>query len=147
LYGGTFGCTRNTDVHNCSENGYHTFHNGIDIAAPLNSDIYSMHGGTVYDIGNSPTLGLYVRILSNIGGNSVLIQYGHLNQVSVSQGATIAAGIVIGLSGDSGNAAGTIPHVHIRVFVNWATSESDPISFFGTIFNPNGTVSNPCNTY
>jgi len=149
LYGGMYGCTRVTTEPtkiNCNIPPYNRKHNGIDIEAPIGSNIYSMHSGTIYDTGYSDDLGLYVRVKSIIGGNEVLIQYGHLSQIIISQpGTQVTAGqTIIANSGNSGyeNTPGTTPHVHIRVHVNWI--ESDPISFFGTEINSDGTITTLC---
>jgi len=141
-----YGCNRRADKHNCTNGIYYTFHNGIDIESPLNSPIYSMYDGEVIETGTSTTLGDYIMIQSNIGGQIVTIQYGHLSELLFNTGDDVTSGTVVAKSGDSGNSrtSGAIPHVHIRAFSGWNLVETNPIGFLGTTFNSVGQKVTPC---
>ena len=144
--GGQYGYTRN--------NGQR-FHDGIDIKADINSEIFAMHAGEVTHVRNTFSAGEYqagsygntVTIESEIDGNTVQIMYAHLNQVDVSVGDSISQGQKIGLSGDTGNAQSSelltvIPHVHIRAREKDGDSltKKNPSDYMATKFNSDGSV-------
>jgi hypothetical protein len=145
IKGGLFGCVRTTQNPNCSSGIYNTTHSGVDIKAPVGSNIYSMYPGTVK--GNyyeENGLGYYTVISSEINGAIVDIYYGHLNYAVLEPGSMVVNNTIIGIAGQSGNAGGTIPHVHIKVkrFGNTI----DPLPYFATEFDPNtGSVASVCN--
>jgi hypothetical protein len=145
LRGGLYGCVRTTSNPNCSDGIYNTLHSGVDIKADLGSNIYSMYPGTVkgnYYEANG--LGNYTIISSEINGAIVDIYYGHLNYAVLEPGSIVDNATIIGIAGQTGNAGGTIPHVHIKVKRFGYTV--DPLPYFATEFNPNnGSVSSVCN--
>ncbi|HEY0640313.1 MAG TPA: peptidoglycan-binding protein [Pseudonocardiaceae bacterium] len=71
---------------------------------------YAMMSGTVVHF-SSTTCGLGLRL--NVGGSN-RINYCHLSSRSVANGATVTAGMRIGTTGETGNAAGN-PHLHIEI--------------------------------
>ncbi len=100
--------------------GYIRPHNGIDLAAYLNTPVYATHSGTVtttayqeYGAGN------YVSINHGDGFASI---YMHLEAYVVSPGQQVAAGQLIGYVGTTGLSEG--PHLHFG------------ISYHGTYVNP-----------
>lgn len=86
-------------------------HNGIDIATPVGSDIYSPIDG-VCKVGNDPGgYGLYVRITEEPHKDSrrqVILS--HLSDPLVETGKIVKAGELVGLSGNTGLSSG--PHLH-----------------------------------
>lgn len=93
-----------------------TPHNGLDIKSPLNDPLHSMFSGGVYAaIHSSGDFGNYVIVRSNYGGENIYVLYAHLNSLNVSSGESVNIGDILGKTGDTGNAAGTVPHVHIEV--------------------------------
>ena len=58
---------------------------------------------------------------------SLLSVYGHLSAVGVRAGEAVSGRQVIGLSGQSGNAAG--PHLHFEIWRHGL--EVDPVPFLG----------------
>lgn len=95
------------ELHHGSNRG------GSDIFAPRGTPVMAMRGGTVVDAGSS-----------DVGGNNVLIQgddnlmyyYAHMDQLPLVQtGQKVEAGQQLGGVGDSGNAKGTGPHLHIGI--------------------------------
>jgi hypothetical protein len=144
--GGQFGYTRDSG---------NSFHDGTDIKADVNSDLFAMHGGTITDIRNSFTPGEYrknsygnhIRIKSIINGETVYFRYNHLNSVGVEVGDEVNAGAIIGKTGNTGNAQerngiAVIPHVHIRArkVVNGQVTKVDPENYMATTFNNDGSV-------
>lgn len=100
--------------------GYVRPHNGIDLAAYLNTPVYATRSGTVtttayqeYGAGN------YVSINHGDGFASI---YMHLEAYVVSPGQQVAAGQLIGYVGTTGLSEG--PHLHFG------------ISYHGTYVNP-----------
>lgn len=88
-------------------------HSGVDIATPINSTVVASKGGTVQSSGNDPSgYGNYIVIN---GGNGWYTLYGHLNRRDVNAGQQVGQGQQIGLSGNTGNAAGTVAHLHFQV--------------------------------
>jgi peptidoglycan hydrolase-like protein with peptidoglycan-binding domain len=71
---------------------------------------YAAQSGTVAHF-SSATCGTGIRL--NVGGNN-RINYCHLSARSVANGATVAAGMRIGTTGETGNAAGN-PHLHFEI--------------------------------
>ena len=114
----TFMCTMNSPLPNptesCSCYGWRSFsqnfHNGIDLSAGIDTEIYAVHSGTISDIGYQPRgLGNYVTVTHDNGYSST---YGHMNKYpqGISIGKKVAQGEVIGYSGNTGNSTG--PHLH-----------------------------------
>ncbi|MFF0531268.1 M23 family metallopeptidase [Nocardia amikacinitolerans] len=89
-----------------------TFHNGIDIAAPIGTPIYAVANGTVIDAGPAQGFGLWVRIRHDDGSITV---YGHMYDFFVSVGERVPAGMQIARMGNRGDSTG--PHLHFEVIV------------------------------
>ncbi len=90
-----------------------TLHSGIDIAVDMNSEIFSVFGGTVVSAEYDEIGGNYIRIDHHNGFESY---YGHLSQIKVNEGEKVSAGQIIGYSGDSGKVTG--PHLHLGLYYN-----------------------------
>lgn len=75
------------------------FHKGIDIEAPLNTDIKSSYSGFVKEIGEDKTLGKYLTIDH---GSGIETKYAHLNSLQVKKGENVNKSQVIGKSGNTG---------------------------------------------
>jgi murein DD-endopeptidase MepM/ murein hydrolase activator NlpD len=87
--------------------GKKEFHDGVDIACPVGTDVYSTFYGTVEATGDSKTLGKYVRLAYSNGYSAT---YAHLSEVKVNSGDEVNQGDIIALSGNSGQSTG--PHLH-----------------------------------
>jgi len=96
--------------------GSRTFHNGVDMAAPMGTAIYAALDGTVISSGYDVTYGNYV-IISHHSGYQTL--YGHMSKILVSKGKRVTTATRIGLVGNTGQSTG--PHVHFTVYKNRAT--------------------------
>lgn len=86
------------------------FHRGVDIAAPEGTPLFAMFGGRVTAVGESPSLGNYVRLEH---GDGVEVLYAHCAAVLVTQDAVLRAGETVALVGATGDVTGA--HVHIEV--------------------------------
>lgn len=90
-----------------------SIHRGIDIGAPLGSNVLAAEAGTVVTAGYNSSYGYYVTI--NHGGGYVTL-YAHNSKLLVSKGDTVTRGQVIAKCGSTGNSTG--PHIHFEVMVN-----------------------------
>ena len=89
-------------------------HLGLDIGASHGVNVVAADSGTVVAATyNEGGLGYYVAISH---GNGVTTYYGHLSSYTVSKGAYVSKGQLIGYNGSTGNATG--PHLHFEVYVN-----------------------------
>jgi murein DD-endopeptidase MepM/ murein hydrolase activator NlpD len=85
-------------------------HPGIDIAVPSGALVRAAGGGTVVQSGVDDQYGSFVIVQHPEGYQSV---YGHLSRLLVKADDTVAAGQVIGLSGNSGRSSA--PHLHFEI--------------------------------
>ena len=97
-------------------------HNGIDMGSPIGTPVKAALSGTVLATGNTDlykgcySAGKWIMIKHN---NGLSTMYGHLSQISVSQGQAVATGQIIGNVGATGYATG--PHLHLSVYVTAVT--------------------------
>ncbi|MGH2511529.1 MAG: M23 family metallopeptidase, partial [Candidatus Limnocylindrales bacterium] len=97
-------------------------HDGIDLQVPVGTPVLAPFSGLVIDPATrwSPwdpaRYGKVVAIVSaeptSIGYTVILV---HLSLVGVVVGSQVERGQVIGLTGITGDAAGTIPHLHFEL--------------------------------
>tara|TARA_Y100000748_G_scaffold232470_1_gene196459 strand:- start:120 stop:716 length:597 start_codon:yes stop_codon:yes gene_type:complete len=103
-------------------------HEGIDIRAPKGAPIVAIADGKINTMTYTNSSGYYIAIDHENGWLSL---YVHLNDdiegndnlggketafaENIYLGAEVVAGQIIGYLGDSGNADGTVPHVHFEV--------------------------------
>lgn len=99
-------------------------HTGIDIPVRLETPVLAAGPGRVTWAGyglyrgvedTSDPYGLAVAIKHDFGyqGETLYTVYGHLNRVDVLVGQYVAAGEILGLSGETGKVTG--PHLHFEV--------------------------------
>lgn len=97
-------------------------HYGLDMGAPMGSNIYAADSGTVYYAGYCGGYGNLVKIDH---GNGMQTYYAHCSKLLVSDGQKIKRGQKIALIGSTGNSTG--PHLHFEVIINGV--RVDPIDF------------------
>lgn len=95
-----------------------TSHNGVDLAAPHGSTIYSVHAGTVTHSGWAGGYG-YLVIVDH--GNGVETWYAHSSELLVNVGQEVAAGEPIALVGNTGQSFGA--HLHFEVHIDGVPQE------------------------
>jgi murein DD-endopeptidase MepM/ murein hydrolase activator NlpD len=100
-------------VSSCYGWRWGALHGGVDIAAPIGTNIYSVQAGTVERAGPATGFGLAVYIRGDDGSVSV---YGHVNEYYVHAGERVAAGEHIADVGNRGQSTG--PHLHFEVHPN-----------------------------
>ncbi|MFH1192764.1 MAG: peptidoglycan DD-metalloendopeptidase family protein [Candidatus Jorgensenbacteria bacterium] len=97
------------------------YHNGIDIGAPVGTEVFSVANGTVISTGDQDKYrgcrkAGYGRFIVVKHENGLTTLYAHLSQISVTVGQKMARGEVIGYVGRTGWATG--PHLHFTVFAS-----------------------------
>ena len=102
--------------------GYHT---GVDFVVPTGTSIKSVGAGTVVSAGWGGAYGNQVVVRLADG---YYAQYGHMSQISVSAGQTVAEGQQLGLSGATGNVTGPHLHFEIRTTPDYG-SDVDPVAY------------------
>lgn len=98
------------------------FHDGLDIAVPMKTEVKAVKDGQVTETGKSETYGTYIKYKTNDG---YTIMYAHLAKNRAKKGNKIKAGEVIALSGNSGLSTG--PHLHYSLWYN--DKMIDPMDF------------------
>lgn len=85
-------------------------HNGVDIAVPIGTHVYSAVDGTVILAGYSESAGNWVKVRTETGWTVVMM---HMDSLTVSEGQTVKKGDHLGYSGNTGRSTG--PHLHLEV--------------------------------
>lgn len=88
--------------------------NGVDIGAPRGTSVYASAGGTVIVARSSGWNGGYGSYVVIAHGNGTQTLYAHLSSVSVSPGAPVGQGEVIGKVGSTGQSTGSHLHFEVR---------------------------------
>jgi murein DD-endopeptidase MepM/ murein hydrolase activator NlpD len=91
-------------------NGMEAFHHGVDIAAPVGTEIRAAAAGRVISSGWVAGYGNMVEVDH---GGGLVTRYGHNSRNLVAVGEDIQAGQAIALVGSTGRATGA--HVHFEV--------------------------------
>lgn len=91
---------------------YHTrrFHQGMDFAAPVGTEIFATGNGNVISAGWKQGYGNCIEINHGFG---YLTLYGHMSALKAKVGQKVKRGDVIGLVGNTGKSTG--PHLHYEV--------------------------------
>jgi murein DD-endopeptidase MepM/ murein hydrolase activator NlpD len=101
-------------------------HNGLDLAAPLGTEVYPAREGTVADLGSDAVYGNYVIIAHNDNWVSL---YGHLSAINVTRRSAVTRNSVIGRVGSTGQSTG--PHLHFELRKNGAAQDPGKLLFKG----------------
>ncbi len=98
------------------------WHNGVDFAGKLGSEVVSVGAGVVTWSGKRSGYGDMVEINH---GNGFTTRYAHNQENKVNVGDVVKKGQIIALMGSSGRSTG--PHVHFEVYKNGRAV--DPASY------------------
>lgn len=85
-------------------------HNGVDIAVPIGTHVYSAVEGTVILARYSESAGNWVKVRTESGWTVVMM---HMDSLTVSEGQAVKKGDHLGYSGNTGRSTG--PHLHLEV--------------------------------
>lgn len=100
-------------------------HEGIDIFAKRGTRVLSSTEGIVAKVGTNGLGGLVVWV---VGPGGQRHYYAHLERhANVEAGMRIVAGRVLGYVGNTGNAAGTPPHLHYGVYDTGGATNPYPL--------------------
>ncbi len=91
----------------------YSLHSGLDIAAPENTEIYSVYDGIVIKAEHNEVNGNYIIIKHS---NTLKTTYNHCNKLLVNEGERVKKGEKIALVGATGWATGN--HLHFEVILN-----------------------------
>jgi len=86
------------------------FHNGIDIAAPLGTEILASRAGIILNTGYNEVYGNFITIKHEANYETV---YCHLNKIFVELNQEVQSGMIIGTVGTTGMSTG--PHLHFEI--------------------------------
>lgn len=98
-------------------------HEGVDIFAPRGTAAVAAADGRVSRVGTNPLGGNVVWLRTD---DALGLYYAHLDRQVAETGDRVRAGDVVGRVGNTGNAAGTPPHLHFSVYDDGAV---DPYPF------------------
>ncbi len=90
--------------------GHPTFHAGIDLAAPMGTEVYAARDGSVEETGFNSVYGNFVRLDHGDGYETI---YGHLSKVLISLHQQVQSGTILGRVGSTGQSTG--PHLHFEI--------------------------------
>lgn len=85
-------------------------HNGVDIAVPIGTHLYSAVEGTVILAAYSESAGNWVKVRTDTGWTVIFM---HMDSLTVSAGQQVMKGDHLGYSGNTGRSTG--PHLHLEV--------------------------------
>ncbi len=101
---------------------YHSRHKGIDLPAPMHTDIYAAMDGVVSFAGKARGYG---NLITVDHGNGVVTAYGHESVTLVQEGEIVHKGEKIAEVGRAGNATG--PHLHFELRVDGVQRNPLPV--------------------
>ncbi len=93
--------------------GRPALHTGVDLLQPYGAEIRATGAGRVVHAG---PMGGYGDMVEIDHGAGLTTRYGHMSEILVEEGQTVAAGDVLGRLGSSGRSTG--PHLHYEVRVD-----------------------------
>jgi murein DD-endopeptidase MepM/ murein hydrolase activator NlpD len=99
-------------------------HEGIDVFAPRGTPAVASAPGQVTRVQETPRGGRVVWLSPD--GRAVSLYYAHLDTQTVSAGQRVGTGDTLGRVGNTGNAAGTPPHLHFGVYGRGGATDPSP---------------------
>ena len=91
-------------------------HEGIDMAAPLDTPVVAVYQGTVTEVAENSRSGAYVQIRHQRKDGTVFYSaylHQYMNRITVKVGDQVTAGQTIGAVGNNGWSTG--PHLHFEI--------------------------------
>jgi murein DD-endopeptidase MepM/ murein hydrolase activator NlpD len=87
------------------------YHQGVDLAAPVGTQVMAARDGVVEQVGSDPVLGNVV-VVGHEGGYQTV--YGHLRVILVALNQGVRSGMIIGEVGSTGRSTGAHLHFEVR---------------------------------
>lgn len=103
-------------------------HHGIDIYNSHGAPVVAVSDSRVRSVGERDRGGNVVTLVDERVG--INIYYAHLSRQTTTRDLRVQAGEQIGLIGNTGNAQGTTPHLHIGIYDGGWGRPADPWYFF-----------------
>lgn len=103
--------------------GYRRMHEGIDLAAPIGTDVYATGDAVVVKAGWQAGYGKYIELNHGFGYRT---RYGHMSEIYVKAGDSVRRGQTIAKVGNTGVSTG--PHLHYEV--RFRGDHINPINYF-----------------
>jgi murein DD-endopeptidase MepM/ murein hydrolase activator NlpD len=103
-------------------------HQGVDISAKFRTPAIASADGVVSRVMENRLGGKVVFMRPE--GKNYSLYYAHLDSQIVETGQRVTTGQVLGLVGNTGNARGTVPHLHFGIY-GWGGA-IDPLPFIDT---------------
>ncbi|WNS74220.1 M23 family metallopeptidase [Bacillus sp. DTU_2020_1000418_1_SI_GHA_SEK_038] len=100
-------------------------HTGIDLSFPEGSELKSIGDSVVEKIVDYGSENIGKGVILRLADGKQAI-YGHLSDIKVKAGQSIAEGQIIGLSGNTGNSTG--PHLHLALKENGSFIDPTPLA-------------------
>lgn len=126
---GTYEITSGFSMRISPVSGQMLMHEGVDMAAPLGTPMYSAAAGVVTEVAENSRSGAYIVIRHEAqDGTPYFSAYLHqyMNDIVVTQGQKVEAGQLIGAVGNNGWSTGAHLHFEIR---DAADKPIDPVPF------------------
>lgn len=98
-------------------------HEGIDLAAPIGTDVYATGDAVVVKAGWQAGYGKYIELNHGFGYRT---RYGHMSEIYVKAGDSVRRGQTIAKVGNTGVSTG--PHLHYEV--RFRGDHVNPINYF-----------------
>ena len=105
-------------------NGKPQYHNGVDLAAPIGTEVYPAREGRVTEMGNDPVFGNYIVVAHDDNWASL---YGHLSAFSTQLHSYVTTNTIIGRVGSTGQSTG--PHLHFELRKNGTALDPSKLLF------------------
>lgn len=103
------------------------FHQGVDIANSVGTNVVSAAHGFVSFAGSMGGYGNVVIVTHSINGQTHATVYAHLNAIGVSLGQAVSQGQSVGQMGNTGRSFGS--HLHFEIHVGpWNGSRSNAVN-------------------
>lgn len=107
--------------------GASTFHNGVDLATNMGTEIKCPFKGIVKVAGDSGPSGKAVKVVHD---NGYVTGYAHLSVINVTLNQRVEQGDILGKTGKSGVATGPCLHFTLRKGTDVNGPTVDPLTIF-----------------
>lgn len=128
---GAFRVTSSYGARNDPFNGSAAFHEGVDLAAPMDTPIYAVADGVVDYVGagKDGRSSMIIVIAHEVDGQTFYSWYNHMyaDDLYVQEGQEVAAGDVIAGVGSNGRSTG--PHLHFEIHTDDELTTTDPLTW------------------
>jgi murein DD-endopeptidase MepM/ murein hydrolase activator NlpD len=130
-----------------TKNGTMDPHHGVEFPNGYGTPVLAARNGTVVFAGSDDltVIGPYTAFYGNVvilkhtglfEGRDLYTLYGHLSEISVSEGDEVTVGQLVGKVGSSGAADGPHLHFEVRLDENTYAASTNPMLWFAPVVDP-----------